>query len=140
MKPALVILDEAAEYFKVARSNLVYGAALLFKIREEELWKDKFESFNEYLQDIQVSQGMASKLIQTYQYYVLDNGLSQAKLAGIDHEKLYMALRLPGTAEKKFISARTLSRSELRQETNDPDDECQHPQTFTICASCHKRL
>ena len=140
MKPLVTILEETAQYFSTARVNLIAGAANLHKIREEELWKSEYESFSEYLEDIQVSQGMASKLISTYQFYVLENNITQAKLVGIDHEKLYLALKLPGTAEKKLTSAMTLSRQELRQEVADPNDECPHDETIKICASCHKRV
>jgi len=140
MTPSTTVLDETASFFTTARQNLMAGAAGLYKIRTEELWKEKYASFAEYLEDIQVSQGMASKLISTFQFYVLDNGFSQAKLENIDHEKLYLALKLEGTAEKKYTSALTLSRQELRQEVIDPNDECTHPETIKICASCHRRV
>jgi hypothetical protein len=140
MIPSTSILDDTARCFSSARQSLITGAAGLYKIKEESLWQERYGSYAEYLEDIQVSQGMASKLVSTYQFYVLDNGLSQAKLENIDHEKLYLALKLPGTAEKKLASAQTLSRQELRQEVKDPNEECLHDNQGTICFDCHKKL
>lgn len=140
MTPSHTILEQTAECFSSARQNLMAGAAGLLKIKTEELWQGKYDSFSDYLQDIQVSDGMASKLIATYKFYVIDNGFSQRKLESVDHEKLYMALKLPGTAEKKLASAQTLSRQELRQSVIDPNDECTHESIISICATCHKKV
>ena len=40
MKPTTNILERCAEMFTRARSSLLKATALLFKIREEELWKE----------------------------------------------------------------------------------------------------
>jgi len=143
MTPQTTILTQAAQCFTTARQNIYEGAALLYKINEEGLWKDSFDSFGEYVeQDCQLSQGYASKLLQSWKFYVIEGGLSQAKLSGVDAEKLYLALKLPnGTPEKRLIQAQTLSRQELRAELTEKDGvDCQHETTITICASCHKRL
>lgn len=143
MTPQTTILTKAAECFTNARKNVYEGASLLYQIDQEKLWEGNYDSFGEFVeQDCQLSQGYASKLIQSWKFYVVDGGLSQRKLEGVDAEKLYLALKLPeGTPEKRLIQAQTLSRQELRAELTEKDGvDCQHEKTITICASCHKRL
>ena len=135
------ILKEAAGYFKGARQNLMAGAELLHKIKAEELWKGKHESFSEYLEeDCQISDGMASKLIQVWQFYVIEGGFRGEKMIGADIEKLYMAAKLKSSPEKALSQALTLTRQELKSELNDPDDTCKHPATYKVCTICHGRL
>lgn len=143
MTPQTTILDQAAQCFTSARRNIYEGTALLYRIDQEKSWEGQFSSFGEYVeQECQLSQGYASKLLQSWKFYVIDGGLSQAKLNGVDAEKLYLALKLPdGTPEKRLIQAQTLSRQELRAELAEKDGEdCQHEQTVTICSRCHQRV
>jgi hypothetical protein len=57
------------------------GASLLYQIDQEKLWEGNYDSFGEYVeQECQLSQGYASKLLQSWKFYVIEGGLSQAKL------------------------------------------------------------
>lgn len=135
------ITKKAAECFTSARKNLLEGAKLLSEIKEKELWKGDYVSFNEYLQEgCRVSPGFASKLVQVYEHFCLQGKVAPKELADVDTEKLYMASKLPGTHEKQLSQAITLSRSELKSELKDPEDECRHEDTVTICSGCHKRV
>lgn len=141
MKPTLQILDSAAQCFTDARKNLIEGAALLYEISAGELWKEKYDSFGEYVEEeCRISQGMASKLVNIHGYFVLKAGVSPAKLTHIDSEKLYLAMSLPGTPQKQLASAESLTRSEMRAELKDPQDKCLHEECFKICRACHKRV
>lgn len=143
MTPQTTILTDAAKCFTTARQNIYEGASLLYRINEENLWKEGYDSFGEFIeQECQLSQGYASKLIQSWKFYIVEGGLSHEKLNGVDAEKLYLALKLPdGTPEKRLIQAQTLSRQELRAELAEKDGvDCLHEKTITICASCHARV
>lgn len=135
------LLQSASNAFKDARRGLMEGAQYLFQIDQENAWELHYSSFGEFVeQECQISRSSASKLLQTYKFYVIDHGVSPAKIENIDTEKLYAALRLEGDVEKKLAMAETLSRSEIRNELKDPDDSCLHEHTYTICRACHKRV
>lgn len=136
------ILDRAALLFTSVRKNLVAGAALLSKIRAESLYKPSYETFADFVeQECHISLSFASKLCSVYDGYVLEGGVRQEELQEIDHEKLYLALRLPDTFAAKVHKAQLLSRSELKAELAEKDGvDCQHVTTIHICANCHKRV
>lgn len=123
------ILDKATDCFKHARGSLMQGAKYLHQISKEELWKGKYSSFNEFVeQDCQLSAGYASKIVKTWEYYVVQNGVSPAKLAAVDVEKSYMAIQLNGEAEHKLIKASEWNRQDLKDQlaTNSDGSECGH--------------
>lgn len=135
------LLNQAADCFNSIRKNFYEGAKLLHQIKTEELWKGEHGSFSEYLeQECKISDGFASKLIQVYEVFVLEAGFSQRKLEEVDHEKLYLSLKLPGTLEKRLIQAQTLTRAELKQQRvyEENGEECTHP--GSMCIKCHMRM
>lgn len=142
MKPTTTILKDCAVAFKSARQGLLQGAALLSTISKDKLWENDYTSFGEYVeQECQISQGYASKLITAYEHYVVQGGLSHAKLSATDPEKLYLAIKLIGTPEEQAVKAETLTRTELKQEIVSQDGvECAHPTHITICSQCHVRV
>lgn len=133
------ILNRAADCFIGVRKQFIEGAKLLHKISTEKLWEGQYGSFGEYVeQECQLSQGYASKLVQLYQYYAIEGGVSHAKLAAVDPEKAYSAMKLKGTPERQLTTALTLSRQELRAEVADKGEEhrCEY---IEICTRCGKR-
>lgn len=139
------ILKDAADCFKSARRNVYEGAKLLHRIYEENYWEGQYSSFGEYVEtECQLSKGYASKLLQAWQYYVVDGGVSPRNLESVDAEKLYLALRLPdGTPEEKLVKAREWSRDDFRAELHSKDGvDCSHPEEkqVTICGICQKRV
>lgn len=137
------ILINAKECFDTARLKLMQGAEYLYLISKGNLYEGAYSSFGEFVeQGCQISQGMSSKLIKVYEYYVVNGGLSHAKLTEIDSEKLYLALNLPGTPEEKMVRAETWTRSEIRQELASKDGvDCTHDcPHVTICSSCNARV
>lgn len=142
MTPATTILRDCASAFKEVRQNLIEGAALLYKIREEKLYEGKYSSFGAYCEEeCQISQSFAAKLCQVYQHYVIAGKISPSVLRGVDTERLYLALRLPGEAEAQFTHAQTWSRSEIKAElASGGGAECTHPSTIEICVRCHARI
>lgn len=145
MQLVTTILGDAAKCFKHARQNLYEGAALLYKIKEENLWDGKYSSFGEYVeQECQISAPRASQLTQMWKYYVIDGGVSKNRLVGIDVDKLYLAAKLPkGDMEQRLVKALEWNRDDLRAELHTVDGvECAHPKEkqVIICGCCGKRV
>jgi len=137
------VLQLAAARLKDARRNLVDGAAYLWQISTKKLWKDKYNSFADYLEEeCQISESVASKLVQIYDHYVIKGGLDHERLREIDTEKLYLGMRTDGTAEEQVNRAAALTRGELRDEIHEDEDghDCAHDSTIVICTKCRKRV
>lgn len=84
--------------------------------------------------EFDISEGFASKLMSIHKVLVVEGGISQKKLEGIDGEKLYLALKLEGTAEEKVAKAETLTRREIREEA--VDDGHMHSGEFVTIHKC----
>lgn len=142
MTPSTTILKETAELFAKARINLYYAAKRLYEIKEKDLWKGAYSSFGEYVEsECQISQSFAAKLIRVHGHYVLEGGVKADQIREVDTEKLYLALRLPGTPEAQLTRASTWTRSEIKAEiASQGGEECSHETTVTICAHCHARI
>lgn len=89
--------------------------------------------------EFDISEGFASKLMRIHKAFVLEGGISQAKLEGIDGEKLYLALKLEGTAEERVAKAQTLTRRDLREEAVD-DGHVHSGETIEIHKCCGMRI
>lgn len=89
--------------------------------------------------EFDISEGFASKLMSIHKVLVVEGGISQEKLEGIDGEKLYLALKLEGTAEEKVAKAETLTRREIREEAVD-DGHAHSGETILIHKCCGLRI
>ncbi len=138
-------VDAAIFLVKFADKASAMTRELLWKINEGELWKDKFASFDEFVESpdgLDKSRGWASKHLAVYKFFVLDNGFKREQLEGIDNERLYLARNLPGTPGKILAKAESLSRGELKDEVRDSEHGAH---TCTLgeerwgkCTKCHK--
>lgn len=142
MTPQTTILKDCADCFSKARQNLMEGAKLLYQIQEHKLFEGRFDSFGEYVeQELQISQSFAAKLCKAFHFYAIEGGYSIKELQGIDSEKLYLSMNLPGNTEEKLEKAKLLSRSEIKAELGVREGrECEHLTKITICANCHLRV
>lgn len=131
------ILDKTAECFTKGRKSFIEGAAGLYKIKQENLWEGVHSSFGEYVeQACGISQGQASKLLASFEHYVL-GGVSRETLAEVDNEKLYLLIDAPGTPEEKAEKAKLLSRSDIRAEKQETKPHSH--EWIEICKICHSR-
>lgn len=130
------ILEEAKEKFGRFRESVVDAMAVLYDVQLGEAWKQVADSWGEYVEsELQISQSFASKLLSTYKYFVIEQGVSQEKLIGVDYEKLNMARSLPGTVEEQLAKASSLTRSELKLERQDAEPHQYEPVEY--CKICH---
>lgn len=135
------LLEKTEQLFHSARLSFVEAAAALYEVRETKAWEAEYETWQDYLQTISVSQSQASKWLSVFEHYALKGSVSHAKIAGTDVEKLYLATTLTGTPEEQATKAQLLSRSELRAQRAFEINGKEHEhEAVTICNICHMRL
>lgn len=140
--PTDQVLQRAQECFSGVRQRIAEGMEYLYIIQADKLWDNgQYSSFGEYVeQGLGISEGMASKLIKTYKHYILNGSLSQRNLEGVDAEKAYLAISLPGTPEEQLIKAETLTRREIKEqlveETHGPHEHILGPERWGKCTVC----
>ena len=99
--------------------NLLQLGRLLIESKENEYFKAYADTFTEYLgtPEISLSRSFAFKIMFNYTKWVIELGISQAKLEHIDSEKLYLVgvQADEGNYEEWLERAKTLSRSDIRE-------------------------
>ena len=144
--PTATILKDASVAFHNARRSVYDGVRLLYIIHEENLWQAQYSAFGEYVeQECQISAGHASKLISLWKFYVVEGGVHQKQLVGIDADKLYLAAKLPtGTIEQRLVKAQEWNRRDLKDALAEDENgvDCQHPEDkrVVICGVCQRRV
>lgn len=133
----LSVLEKSIFIARHINSAIDVLRPLVYQVWKDELWKEKFSSFGEYVESpegLNKSQGYASKLKQVEQFR-LDSGFSEKEIAGVDYESIYLALKSGGTPEEILAKAKVLTRAELRQEQQETQP---HPfEELVICKVCH---
>lgn len=136
-------LRDTVDLVRQIETRFLELGARLFQIRERNLWKDTYESFQEFLDSAKVSKGNASMLAAIHKAYVVDGGVSHDKLAQVGYSNLYEAIHLieKDGVHQAVEKARLLTRAELKEEVRERDHgECAHEETVKICSTCHKRV
>lgn len=116
------LLDNTIAIFEAVRASMVQAMVNLHEIKENELWRERFTSFGEFVESpegLGISQGFASKLLTVHKTYLLEGGIAPEKLEGVDYERLYLARNIEGDAELKLESAKTLNRAEIKQNVSE---------------------
>lgn len=131
------IITQTKDLLNAVRGSSIKIGENLYKIKQTlspgtdwgDLLRDEFD----------IGESFASKLMAVHKAFVLDGGISQDKLQGIDGEKLYLSLKLEGTPEEKVSKAQTLTRRELREERVDNGHE-HSGETVVIHKCCGMRV
>jgi hypothetical protein len=142
MNPA-TYLRECIDLVRSIETRFLELGARLYRIREKELWKDRYDSYQEFLDTAKVSPGNASILASIHRHYVVEGRITKEKLAGVGYSNLYESIPLieRSGVNKALEIARTLTRAEIKQEVRDEKHpDCTHDQTLVICAKCKKRI
>ncbi len=136
------LLDKTEELFSKMKYDAVLAAEALYQCKQQGVWSERYSTFGEFVETLGVSQSGASKMISWFTHFAIEGGVSHAKLAEIDTEKLYLATTLEGTPEEQVEKAMVLSRGEIKAQriADKTGHECTHEETVTICKSCHTRL
>lgn len=123
------VLENTRALLGNVRQKLVKVAANLVILREKET-----RTWAEVCEDLDISQGFASKLTSSYTHYVLEGGIAPERLEGIDNEKLYLASKTEGSTEEQLARASTLTRGELKLEKS--ENEPHTPDFKEVCTTC----
>lgn len=132
-----ILIDQTRDLLNAVRGSSIKIGENLYTIKQNleagvdwaDLLRDEFD----------ISESFASKLMSIHKVLVVEGGISQEKLEGIDGEKLYLALKLEGTAEEKVAKAQTLTRRDLREERVD-DGHIHSGETVEIHKCCGMRV
>lgn len=139
----MTILEKCAESFKAGRHHLILATALLYEIKSKELWKEKHETLTEYIEEeCKMDKGQASRLLASYEHFVVNGPVEHAQLENVSLERLYLATKLKGSKATQFKQALLLQRGELKKQAvyEQTGEECPHTTVITICAKCHQRI
>lgn len=114
-------LRETIDLVKSIETRFIELGARLYKIREEKLWIELYDSYPEFLDATHINPGLASMLASVYKNYVIDGHLEPERLAGIGYSNLYQAIPLIGAdgIDVAVVKAKTLTRNEIIDEVRD---------------------
>jgi hypothetical protein len=143
------ILEETKELFNSLSEGFLVLGENLFSIFTKELWKGKYDSYEEYIEWVGISPATASKLRQVYQHYVLDKGYDNyADLSLIPWTSLYENISIATSKrwiEEKVALAKEgqLRGSNLKEEKRIAlKGECERHNFYTlkICKNCNYKI
>ena len=146
MKPAQIdYVRETLDLVKSIETRFLELGARLYRIREEQLWVNEYDSFQEFLDTAHINPSMASILTKIHKVYIVDGGKEQATLAGIGYSNLYEAIPLieKDGIDGAIVKADTLTRSEIieekREEKYGEHTHIAKPgELWGVCESCGK--
>ena len=101
----------------------------LYEIREEEAWEVSFDSFGEFLKDLDSSPSFFSSLITIHKKIVLECKPTPSQLAQLRWNKARALLRVvtPNNFNHWFNRTRTMSVTETEREVN---KACNNPKSL----------
>jgi hypothetical protein len=139
--------QQAIQIKKTTEANFLMLGQYLHNIREQQLYQGQWDSFPEYLEDMTLPEGTASKLINIYKKFVYEYGIANERLLETGGWTK-LALLLPivtdkDTAEEWLDKATVLSSRDLQKEIKESETgidmiQCQHTKTRFVekCEEC----
>ena len=123
----------------------------LKKIREDRLYEGSYETFAEFLKEMDISEGTASKIIAVQSFYGDKHNINRKKLAEAGWSKLYSLLKLTDEDDSsKKVEAIvekgiTLWRSDIEDEIREHVTGCVNHQwgeriVLRKCIHCSKKI
>lgn len=143
MKPTDYV-RETIDLVKQIETRFLELGARLYRIKEEKLWLNTYDSYQEFLDTAHINPGHASILASIHKHYVVDGGKKQETLAGIGYSNLYEAIPLIEAegVDSAVVKASTLTRAEIKDEVRDEKHgEHKHEvgvDRWGICTVCSK--
>lgn len=131
------LISSTRELLNAVRGSSIKIGENLYNIKQT---LESGTDWGDFLRDqFDIGESFASKLMSIHRVLVVEGGISPAKLEGIDGEKLYLSLKLAGSAEEKVAKAQTLTRRDLREERVD-DGHVHSGETVVIHKCCGMRV
>ncbi len=136
--------EYCADTIQFYRESMVGIAERLWNIRSEEKWRGRWSSWEEFLEEMGMKKGTASKLCTLYKRIVIELGFPKETLREAPWTNLYIALPMmkdKAQAEKAILRASTLTGPELyeeRWEYGNGGQSCPHAHSNLLrhCLDC----
>jgi|ETNvirnome_2_300_1030623.scaffolds.fasta_scaffold06717_5 hypothetical protein len=119
----------------------------LWEIRQKELYKPNYETFDEFTLELKMSRATVSKLVNIYETFVKQFGVPQKLLVGAGGWSVVAEVLPLATTKPKAITwlekAGTLTRADLRKDIlvakgGKDIDDCDHDEDYLILKICRK--
>lgn len=127
------LIEETRQLWNQGKKVMIQVAWNLHHIQKSGEWQgyDTFPKFCEGEMDIR--QSTTSKLLAIANYFLRE--YTPEQIGDCDYERLYQATMLPGTVDENLAKAKTLTRTELRQELN--ESEVHTGEFIEVCKHCY---
>lgn len=152
MKP-LEFCEETISKKHVLEMGYLELCARLKEIRDKELFKGRWENFEDFLNDpsMDMDKGTASKMISIHEKLILEYKIKPTIIANAGGwskvAELLPIIESKKDAEEWLAKSAILSKSDLRKEIHEQKtgikmSNCKHEDYYMvkICRSCHDRI
>ncbi len=151
------LTEEQAYEFCQETNQLLRGVKIaymllaerLYRIQKQKLYKPVYEKFFMYLDEIDIHESTASRLISIYEKFVLEHQIEPEVIKDIEYTKLTEIRKVSPTrelAEHWIEEARVLPLRELKMRikamTAGVDEmKCEHGNTYLVrcCRTCGEK-
>lgn len=141
----LINRDYCQETINLYRTSIVNIAERLWNIRQKKLWDKGWSTWEEYLEEVGIKKGTASKLCSLYEKIVIELKFPSETLHTAPWTNLYTALPMMKdreSAERAIVSASLLANKEIYQERYyqkyGKDCECLNAYPMKHCPDCKR--
>jgi len=134
---------------KTLESGFFVLGERLSKIKDGQMWESQWDTFSQFLQEMDINEATASRLITVHKTYVEKYKISSKQLVGKSWSNLYeLRTILPDKATKKEVVAllersTELTRQDVRELIREnKHGECSHVWEelhLRFCTECNKR-
>lgn len=141
--------QETINLKKTIESGFIVLGERLSKIKESELWNSQWSSFPEYLDEMNINESTASKMISVHKLYVERFAIDEAVLVDVGYDKLYTVKDLVEVAKDKksaeeivrqvSILKRDDTREMMREHRNGICEHDWHELHLRTCRICNKK-
>jgi hypothetical protein len=120
-------------------------AKIIKDIRDNVLYQPQYSKFPEFLQELDMTEGTASKMIKTYEQLVLEYAFNETEIEQIGWTKGYLVAKTAENKEEavdlleiaKIQTVKDLELTIKEQKTGINQMTCEHElQTLQICKKC----
>lgn len=137
-------IHDTIELRQIIEQSFLDLGERLAHIREKKLWKVDYESFDEFLVDLNVGKSLASKLMRIYEVFVKKCEIPSAVLSVLPWTSLYQLSRIIDTKEQAEAALQEmpyLKGNDLRMKihellTGKPCEHEWHEIHLRVCSHC----
>lgn len=141
---------DALRLKKNIEMNFIILGEHLFKIREEKIYQGQWDSFLEFLDEMNLAESTANKIINIFKTFVIQYNIPKQTLVEAGGwTKLYATLPMVNSKkdadywieQSKILTMSDLSKEVRERKTGVEMRKCNHKNSYTIsiCKDCGQR-